>query len=154
MFAGHRAGLARVLRADDEMDARCSQRPSRVLVAEDDPEMRRLLAEALRADGYEVKEASDGGRLLVDLTRGVRSSFQGVDLIVSDIKMPVCSGLQIVEAIRSTRCEIPIILMTAFGDDATRTQAALFDALLFDKPFAVDDLLTAVARLLPRERRA
>lgn len=134
------------------MENRSPIRPARVLVAEDDTEMRRLLAEALRGDGYDVKEASDGGRMLVELTHGVRSSFENVDLIVSDIKMPVCSGLQIVEAIRSTRCEIPIILMTAFGDEATRTQAALFDALLFDKPFAVDDLLTAVARLLGRER--
>ena len=116
--------------------------------------MRRLIVEALREDGNEVVEASDGGRLLVELTHGRECSYEQVDLIVSDIRMPVCSGLQIVEALRTAHCFVPIVLMTAFGDDQTRAHAETLGAILFDKPFAIDDLRTAVVNLLTREREA
>jgi DNA-binding response OmpR family regulator len=66
--------------------------------------------------------------------------------------MPVCTGLQIVAALRESRWRTPVVLMTAFGDEATRRQAESLNALLFDKPFDVDDLRTAVANLLPRRR--
>lgn len=116
--------------------------------------MRRLIVEALRQDGNDVHEARDGGRLLVELTHGRECDYEHVDLIVSDIRMPVCSGLQIVGALRAAHCLIPIVLMTAFGDDETRAHAQLLGAVLFDKPFALDDLRTTVVNLLARERAA
>lgn len=122
--------------------------PPRVIVAEDDDEMRRLLVEALRADGCQVEEAADGGRLLVELTHGARCDYEHVDLIVSDIRMPVCSGLQIVEVLRRAHCLVPIVLMTAFGDDTTREKAAALGAILLDKPFDVRHLRREVKRLL------
>jgi DNA-binding response OmpR family regulator len=122
--------------------------PARILVAEDDPEMRRLVVETLRRDGYEVHEANDGGKLLVHLAQGNRANYDHVDLIVSDIRMPVCTGLQIVEALRNVRCEVPIILMTAFGDEETRALAERLGAVLFDKPFEMDDLRIAVIAML------
>ena len=66
--------------------------PARILVAEDDPEMLTLIVEAFRKDGYEVQAAHDGGRLLVQLTHGPRCNYEHVDLIVSDVRMPICSG--------------------------------------------------------------
>jgi len=120
----------------------------RVLVAEDDPEMRRLVADALRGDGYEVLEAKDGNALLVILTSPPHTGAR-VDLIISDIRMPVCTGLQILEALRKVQWIVPVILMTAFSDDATRANAEALGAILFDKPFAIDDLRTAVVNLLP-----
>jgi len=66
--------------------------------------------------------------------------------------MPICTGLQILAALRDARWRTPVILMTAFGDEAVRRHAEGLDAVLFDKPFEVDDLRTAVANLLPRER--
>ncbi len=122
--------------------------PPRVLVAEDDVEMRRLVVEVLRKEGYSVSEATDGGRLLVEIAQQAATNYEDVDLIVSDVRMPICSGLQIVEALRSAHCATPIVLMTAFGDDATRARAALAGALLFDKPFDLDDLRMAIASLL------
>lgn len=116
--------------------------------------MRRLIVEALRADGYLVHEAQDGGRLLVELTHGSQCNYEHVDLIVSDIRMPVCTGLQIVGVLRAVHCFIPIVLMTAFGDDETRAHAESLGTLLFDKPFALDDLRTAVTKLLARETAA
>ncbi len=125
--------------------------PPRVVVAEDDDEMRRLVVEALRKDGYEVEEARDGGRLLVRAAAYYthRAAVADVDLIVSDIRMPICSGLQILQGLREAHWHIPVILMTAFGDDATRARAEKLGAILFDKPFDIDDLRTAVQSLVP-----
>ena len=123
--------------------------PPRVLVAEDDVEMRRLLVEALRADGYDVREAADGGRLLVEITAQYAHPELEVDLIVSDIRMPVCTGLEILRGLRTAHWLTPVILMTAFGDDDTRADAESLGAILFDKPFAIDDLRTAVMNLVP-----
>jgi DNA-binding response OmpR family regulator len=127
--------------------------PPRVLVAEDDEAMRGVVVDTLRKDGYVVSEAPDGGKLLVTLARGY-AQVEGadlIDLLVSDVRMPVCTGLQILEQLRAARWPVPVILMTAFGDEATRKRARLFGALLFDKPFDMDDLRTAVAYLLRRE---
>ncbi len=123
-------------------------RPFRILVAEDDSEMRRIVADALRGDGYDVVELVDGGRLLVDIAARMKA-HESVDLVVSDIRMPVCTGLQILEVLRLSHWHTPVILMTAFGDEATRKRAASLMAVLFDKPFDLDDLRAAVANLLP-----
>ncbi|HEY8087796.1 MAG TPA: response regulator [Polyangiaceae bacterium] len=130
--------------------------PFCILLAEDDEEMRRVVADALREDGHEVVELSDGGRLLVDIAARLKSGQPAAspDLIVSDIRMPVCTGLQIVTALREAHWRTPVILMTAFGDDATRRQAEGLGAVLLDKPFDIDDLRTTVANMLPRERSA
>src|SRR3954470_15011744 len=121
--------------------------PARIFVAEDDPEMLRLIVEALRGDGHDVEHASDGGRLLVELARA-RPEERAIDLVVSDIRMPTCTGMQILEALRAAHRKVPVILMTAFGDDDTRNRAERLGAVLFDKPFAVGDLRAAVATLL------
>lgn len=123
--------------------------PPRVLVAEDDPEMRRLVVDALREDGYEVTEATDGDQLQVMVTAAGGGSSASVDLIISDVRMPMRSGLDILRSVRSADWAVPVILMTAFSDDATRASADALGAILFDKPFALDDLRTAVVNLLP-----
>ncbi len=128
-------------------------RPFRILVAEDDLEMRRMVADALRGDGYDVIELVDGGRLLVDIAARMNAR-ESIDLVVSDIRMPVCTGLQILEVLRLSHWHTPVILMTAFGDEATRKRAASLMAVLFDKPFDLDELRAAVARLLPADRFA
>lgn len=127
--------------------------PPRILLAEDDVEMRRLVTEALRKDGYEVRSVPDGGRLLVTLAHEIADGDgpELDDLVVSDIRMPVCSGLQILEQLRAAHVRLPFILMTAFGDAAARERAGTLGAVLFDKPFDIDDLRTAVASLLKRD---
>jgi|SRR5580704_17076228 CheY-like chemotaxis protein len=132
--------------------------PRRILVAEDDSEMRRLVVETLRGEGYAVTEATDGGRLLVELARNIvrGEGSEALDLIVSDVRMPVCTGLQILEQLRLSEWRTPVILMTAFGDSATRQRARELDALLIDKPFLMNDMRLVVARLFraaPSDRR-
>jgi DNA-binding response OmpR family regulator len=126
-------------------------RPPRVLLAEDDAEMRQLVTDALEMDGVAVSHVPDGRRLLAALTHHVLSGNEAYDLIVADIRMPVYSGLDVIEAFRESNTMTPIILMTAFGDEATRARAESMGALLFDKPFEIDDLRTAVVNLLHRD---
>jgi DNA-binding response OmpR family regulator len=127
----------------------------RVLVADDDAEMRRLVAESLRKDNYEVVEEPDGGRLLVRIAAiyTLGETSDPFDLIVSDIRMPVCSGLDIVKGLREAHWSTPVILMTAFGDDDTRARAETLGALLFDKPFQMSVLRLVVSDLLEQHAR-
>lgn len=126
--------------------------PPRILVAEDDPDMRRLVIEALLKDGYDVIAVPDGGRLLVTLAHEIvdDDGAELADLLVSDVRMPTCSGTEILEQLRASHRRMPVILMTAFGDAAKRDHVEALGALLFDKPFEMDDLRTAVASLLRR----
>jgi len=126
-----------------------------VLVAEDDPEMRRLVVEALRKDGHDVEEVPDGGRLLVLIAEAFHRdpSMSEIDVIVSDVRMPVCSGLELLEKLADARWQVPFVLMTAFGDEDTRRRAERVGALLFDKPFTLDTLRAAVRRLAGRAAR-
>ena len=139
----------------DALTAAPVHEPPRILDAEDDGEMRRLVTDALRKDGYDVVSVSDGGRLLDTLTQESKvDKPRGdvFDLLVSDVRMPLCGGMQILEQLRSAHWTIPVILMTAFGDAASREKARALGALLFDKPFGMEDLRSAVAYLLQRER--
>ena len=122
--------------------------PPRVLVVEDDADIRRLVVNALRCDGYVVDEAADGRGLLSEVASPHPVSNDELDLIISDIRMPICTGLQILEALRKAQWTVPVILMTAFGDEATRKTADDLGAVIFDKPFSLGDLRTAVLNLL------
>ena len=125
----------------------------RILLAEDDKEMRSLLALMLRKEGYQVCECMDGLSLLDML-----SSFflpdeehENFDLIISDIRMPGVTGMEILMGANELDDFPPIILITAFGDKETHVQAERLGAVaLFDKPFDIDEMLKKVrATLLP-----
>jgi DNA-binding response OmpR family regulator len=126
--------------------------PPRVLLAEDDDDMREIIARALRSEGFEVVPASDGGRVLCligsayTLGRG-RDEF---DLVLVDIHMPVCSGLSIVEELRKARWSTPVIVITSLASAETRAHAHAVGAVLFEKPFDTHDLRTVALSLLTR----
>lgn len=127
----------------------------RVIVAEDDPEMRRLVVEALRKAGHEVTEAADGGRLILSVLEAYNGapSLSRVDVIVTDVRMPVCNGIEVLERLAKANCRVPVILMTAFGDEDIRQRAERLGAVLFDKPLSLDALREAVERLGARQTR-
>jgi len=123
---------------------------TRVLLAEDHVEMRRLVAWTLRQNGYEVEECQDGWQLLEHLQFLATDAPPRFSLIISDIRMPGPTGIQILESLH--RCEHfpPLILITAFGDPETHRKARrLGAAAMFDKPFDLQDLVAAVRRILP-----
>lgn len=125
--------------------------PSHVLLAEDDDEMRSMLAAMARQDGYLVSEASDGEELLsMALAMMDRPAGQRPDVIVSDIRMPEHDGLDVVRLLRRLGCEVPVILVTAFGDKRTHEEARAFGVqAVLDKPFDLDDLRTLLLHFAP-----
>jgi two-component system cell cycle response regulator CpdR len=125
---------------------------SRVVVAEDDPEMWRLVVEALRKDGHDVREASDGGRLLVHLAEAFDRdpSLGDIDVVVCDVRMPVCSGVELLERLVEARWRVPFVVMTAFGDEELRRRVEGLGAVFFEKPLRLPDLRAAVARVARR----
>jgi len=119
----------------------------RVLLAEDDAEMRRIVGDALRKEGYEVLEANDGQQLLGLLVRDQRARTgrqATIDLILTDVRLPGCDGLDILELLRGTESQTPMIVMTAFGDRDTRARAKGLGAVMLDKPFRLDVLLMTI----------
>ena len=117
-------------------------RSLRALVAEDDAEMRGLVADALRGEGFEVDEVGDG--------RGMwRRTFESppYDLVVSDLRLPVVDGLTVIEDLRERAPATPVLLMTAFGDDQVRRRAQKLGAAFIDKPFKMSELRAAARRL-------
>jgi len=115
-----------------------------VLVAEDDTRMRQLLAAMLRRAGFEVTEAKNGAELLDCIGNLGATPTRSIDLIISDIRMPMLSGLDVLTEARWDRWDIPVILITAFGDEDTHAEARrLGAAAVFDKPFELDVIRSA-----------
>jgi CheY-like chemotaxis protein len=123
-------------------------RKHRVLVAEDDPDMRRLIATLLRMAGHKVAEARDGMDILDRLESSIWSERHDLfDVIVSDVNMPGLSGLDVLAALRCAYWTTPVVLITAFGDDDMRAEArALGASAVLDKPIDPEKLREAVAQ--------
>jgi CheY-like chemotaxis protein len=123
-------------------------RGERIVVADDDGEMRALIRQALVLDGYEVLEARDG----VELTRALRAArvdvLAAVDLVVTDVRMPGLDGLAVLDALRRNGVPTPVIVISGFADAPLREVAESLDAVVFAKPFDLDDLRTAVFHIL------
>jgi CheY-like chemotaxis protein len=138
-----RSANKRLQEADEAGEAMA---PPRVLLAEDDAEMRELVASSLRRDGFEVVELRDGGELFdhIGISWVGPPDHRRPDLVISDVRMPGFSGLEILDILRQADWALPVILITAFGDaDLHQEAQRLGAAAVFDKPFDLDDLRTA-----------
>lgn len=122
--------------------------PRRILVAEDDPEMRRLLVTQLRLEGLDVYEASDGRALWRHMQRASGGDAIAPDVIVTDVRMPGMSGIEALRRIRTVSPDVPVIVVTGFGSDHTHHEARSLGASILDKPFDVDDLLDLIDRVV------
>ncbi|HMP78728.1 MAG TPA: response regulator transcription factor [Pirellulaceae bacterium] len=116
-----------------------------ILTVEDDTAIRRGLVDALRFAGYGVCEASDGAtglKLAVE---------QPVDLMLLDLALPALSGLEVLRRIREVRPTLPVIVLTAKGDEPDRVaglNGGADDYVV--KPFSVKELFARVAAVLRR----
>ncbi len=120
--------------------------PKRILVADDDEGVRAGLVANLELEGYEIVEARDGAEAILLLDR------QPYDLIVSDVVMPLATGVDVLAAVRARKLDTPFILISAFVSEELVTRAlndGLF-AILY-KPFAMDRILDVVARAMRRK---
>jgi len=119
---------------------------SRILVADDEPHIRRILATFLEASGFLVDEALDGARAKELL--GSTASYQ---MALLDIMMPEYTGLEVLEFVRQLphREGLPVVILTAKGQDADREAAFRLGADDFlTKPFSPKKLLARIHELL------
>jgi len=129
------------------------QAPARVLLAEDDFELRELLACVLRADGHEVVEACDGNELWALLDREHAADGAPFSLVVSDVRMPGKTAFDVLTQLQRALTETPVILITAFGDPTTHLRALRLGASrVLDKPFDCDELRSVVHDTLLHQR--
>jgi len=123
---------------------------ARVLLAEDDSDLRRLISEALEKDGYRVKEVRTGLELWSFLDHVTVDPGTMVDVVVSDNIMPGCTGIEVLSWLRKRDWATPVVLITAFGDDETKAEAGRLGAATFiDKPFPMEELRHAVRAIVP-----
>ena len=120
---------------------------ARILVVDDERVIREILAEFLTLEGFSVHTVEDGEKALTELR------LRPYDLLITDLKMPRLSGLQLLEKIEAERLGVLTILMTGFGTVETAIEAmkkGAYDYLL--KPFKVEEVIHVVERALYRQR--
>jgi DNA-binding NtrC family response regulator len=121
--------------------------PFHILCVDDEPMIREILRETLEQEGHQVTEA-ENGKVACDKVAG-----GGFDLILTDVKMPVMDGFTLMKNLGDLTDEIPIIVITSFGDidvavDAIRLGA--YDYIV--KPFNISQVTISVRRALERRR--
>jgi two-component system KDP operon response regulator KdpE len=117
---------------------------SRILVADDEPAIRKVVRDALERDGHEVATAIDGDDALAQF------GAQNFALVVTDLAMPHVGGLELVQEIRKTS-DLPILVLTVRNEE--REKVRMLDAGADDyltKPFGVAELVARVRALLRR----
>jgi len=115
----------------------------RVLIADDEKNMRWVLRQALEAEGYEVAEAADGKEALSAVGE------QEPDIVVLDHKMPAPDGMEVLRRLRAKGHRFPVIMLTAHGNVQTAVEAMKAGANEYlTKPFDLDELKLAIEKAL------
>jgi DNA-binding NtrC family response regulator len=118
-----------------------------VLIIEDKESMAQMLSQAVEAEGYRIIVAKDG-------REGIQKfKDNAVDLVVTDLKLPHKSGIEVLETVKEHNPLVPVILMTAFGTIETAVKAVKEGAYDFlTKPFDPDHLLILIGKALEKQR--
>jgi signal transduction histidine kinase/CheY-like chemotaxis protein len=120
-----------------------------VLLVDDDDAVRMVSEEHLRAAGYRVLSASSGDAALAILA----DHGAEIDALVTDVSMPVMSGIELVQNVRARGIQLPVLLISGYADELEQGKArAALDVAFLPKPFSGDRLATEVEALLRHER--
>jgi two-component system, NtrC family, response regulator PilR len=120
--------------AETRQDAVSGAKP-RILIVDDEPSMRDMLRIVMRRDGYDVEVAANGKEAIEMLKR------ERIDLLLSDIRMPDVSGVDVLRAAKEANRDIVAFMMTAFASTDTAVEAMRLGAVdYFTKPFNMDEL--------------
>lgn len=120
-------------------------RMATILLADDEPSIRRTLREILEFEGYDIKEAGDGEETLTAVRDGE------VDLILLDIKMPKRDGMEVLEALSEEGRGLPVVMISGHGTVETAVEATKLGAVDFlEKPPDLNRLLVTVRNALDR----
>jgi DNA-binding NtrC family response regulator len=115
----------------------------RILIVEDRDSLRRMLEHALTQEGYEVATAADGPEGI----RRVRE--QPFDLVLTDLKLPDASGLEVLAASREAQPRVPVVVLTGYGTVGAAVEAMKLGAFDFlEKPVELDDLARLIERAI------
>lgn len=119
---------------------------AKILVAEDDDGVRLLTARALRLDGHEVDVAEDGVEALEMLVE----ANGDYDLVLSDIRMPAMTGIELAHAVNAAFPNLTVLLMTGYAEqrEAADDLVAIIAGVV-DKPFTIAQMRARVAELVP-----
>jgi CheY-like chemotaxis protein len=114
----------------------------RVLVVDDEPDIRATVSAMLEIEGYRVREAANGADALALV------ELEAPDLILLDMRMPVLDGWGFADELRRRGHRTPIVVMTA-ARDASRWAGEIAATAFLAKPFGYDDLIGTLERLQP-----
>src|ERR1700722_2308189 len=121
---------------------------AKILVADDQEMMRDSLVATLARDGHDVMAAGDGPAAVARLSGPGR-----IDLLISDLKMPRMTGIELLSEAKKLRPEMPVVLMTAFATVSTAVEAMKLGAYDYiQKPFDADEIKLLVDRTLEHSR--
>jgi CheY-like chemotaxis protein len=115
-----------------------------ILLAEDDAPLRGMIAEALRDEGWDVRESADGAEAL----RRYAEAGVAAVLLVTDVQIPPPDGIALAKALRATHPDLPVIFISAI--DISRARDAMGEdsrTAFLKKPFQLAELRTTIARL-------
>ena len=124
-----------------------NQERDTILVVDDEPMVREVLTQYLESDGFDVVEAGDGEDAIAKITE------HQVEMVLLDLMLPKRNGLDVLKFIRSTS-ELPVILLTARGEEADRVrglEAGADDYVV--KPFSAREVVARVHSVLRRSTR-
>jgi DNA-binding NtrC family response regulator len=117
-----------------------------ILIVDDDSSLRNMLSIVLRKEGYSISNAEDGRNALNFLKKN------NVDLIISDIKMPDISGIELLKKVKTINKELPFILITAFSSTNDAIEAMKLGADDYiTKPFNLDELKIIINQTLHKK---
>jgi CheY-like chemotaxis protein len=119
-------------------------RSLRILVVDDDPALNESLRNTLQADGHHVTVAG-GGQAGIDAFRSARQTSEPFDIVITDLGMPYVDGHKVVDSVRATKPDTPIIMLTGWGQ-ADNELTPHVDRLL-SKPPRLQELRAALAEL-------
>src|ERR1041385_6651896 len=115
----------------------------KILIVDDEVSMREFLEILLRKEGYEVETASDGAQAL----RVIDAAAGDLDVVITDLKMPRVSGLEVLERTKASSPETEVVVMTAYS--TTETAIAAMKQGAYDyisKPFKVDEIKVVIEK--------
>lgn len=125
-------------------------RAGSILIADDEPNIRRVLEATFQREGYEVMTAESGKKAL-----DILKANQSTDVLISDLIMPDINGVELLEIVRDTNPSVSVVMITAHGTIKTAVDAMRLGAFDYvTKPFDVDELKTLVKKAIERRQIA
>lgn len=124
------------------MNVSLNQQLPRILVVDDEPDLRDIIGFSLQRMGYQVDTAESGNAAFERFQAGA-----GYDIVLSDVRMPDGDGVHLLKQLRASGIQVPFLFMTGFADLTAQEAVQLGAAGLVLKPFSLDELLVQLVRM-------